>query len=152
MKEIKDEKFPGLDTWKPESEGNVMPIITPSYPQFNSTYSISHSSKQVICKELKRGVEVMQDILANKAEWKTLFDKAEFFNKYRHFFVVNISTKEKEKFDSWIGYVESKIKKLVEIVENKQVTDELHINLNCSLINDNDQNDWFSKKISEEIN
>ena len=70
-----------------------------------------------------------------------MFDKAEFFNKYRHFFVVNISTKEKEKFDSWIGYVESKIKKFVEIVENKQVTDELHINLNFSPINDNDEND-----------
>ena len=88
----------------------------------------------------------MQDILANKAEWKTLFDKAEFFNKYHHFFVVSIYATDEKKFNSWKGYVESKIKKFVEKIEYKEVTDELHINLNCSPKNDNDKNKWGSKK------
>ena len=43
----------------------------------------------------------MKEILLKQSSWKKLFQKAEFFNKYEHFIVINISAKDEIRFDSW---------------------------------------------------
>ena len=44
----------------------------------------------------------MSEILVNKADWKKLFEKADFFNSYRHFLVIDISVRDMKNFEIWL--------------------------------------------------
>jgi poly(A) polymerase len=38
-----------------------MPVITPTYPAFNSTFNITQSTKKILVKEFARGCEVSRE-------------------------------------------------------------------------------------------
>uniref|UniRef100_A0A4W5KVL3 polynucleotide adenylyltransferase n=1 Tax=Hucho hucho TaxID=62062 RepID=A0A4W5KVL3_9TELE len=61
-----------------------MPIITPAYPQQNSTYNVSVSTRAVMVDEFKQGLAITDEILQNKAEWAKLFEAPNFFQKYKY--------------------------------------------------------------------
>lgn len=56
-----------------------MPIITPAYPQQNSTFNVSESTKKVILAEFNRGMTTTEEIMLGKAGWERLFDAPSFF-------------------------------------------------------------------------
>lgn len=58
-----------------------MPIITPAYPQQNSTFNVSASTKRVIQNELERGYQITEEIMMGKATWEKLFEEPNFFQK-----------------------------------------------------------------------
>ena len=60
-----------------------MPIITPAYPQQNSAYNVTVSTRSIMIDEIKRGLETCQQINSNKAEWTKLFEPRNFFNRYK---------------------------------------------------------------------
>lgn len=60
---------------------HLMPIITPAYPQQNSTFNVSLSTKRVIISELERGLAIAEDINLGKATWNKLFEAPTFFFK-----------------------------------------------------------------------
>lgn len=60
-----------------------MPIITPAYPQQNSTYNVSQSTRTIMIEEIKRGFEICQDVFASKCEWSALFEPRNFFQRYK---------------------------------------------------------------------
>ena len=71
---------------------HFMPIITPAYPQQNTTFNVSSSTMKVITNALKDGMEVMDKIMIGNAEWDKLFEEPNFFLKYRHFIVLLVSS------------------------------------------------------------
>ena len=60
-----------------------MPIITPAYPQQNSTFNVTHSTREVMLKEFRRGIEVCTDIVLGKKTWIDLFEPINFFNLFK---------------------------------------------------------------------
>lgn len=74
-------RYPVWDPQKnPADKKHLMPIITPSYPQQNSTYNVSKSTSKIIQKELQYAATVSQHILRGKTAWTSMFQQASFFS------------------------------------------------------------------------
>ncbi|EFO86310.1 hypothetical protein CRE_01617 [Caenorhabditis remanei] len=101
---------------------HLMPIITPSFPEQNSTHNVSRSTLQVIQNEMKEAFKICEHVQKGKATWKDLLEETNFFCKYRHLIAVSINA-EKEKEDTdFAGFFESRIRQLVQLLErNSQV-------------------------------
>jgi poly(A) polymerase len=60
-----------------------MPIITPAYPQQNSAYNVTVSTRAIMIEEIKRGLETCQLINAGKADWTMLLESRNFYQRYK---------------------------------------------------------------------
>lgn len=124
--------FPVWDTRVNLSDRyHLMPIITPAYPQQNSTFNVSLSTKRVIISELERGLAIAEDISMAKATWNKLFEIPTFFYKYRHFIVLLVSSQTADDHLEWCGLVESKIRYLIGNLERNQFISLAHVNPKC---------------------
>eukprot|EP00629_Pelagomonadales_sp_RCC1024_P003227 CAMPEP_0119280962 /NCGR_PEP_ID=MMETSP1329-20130426/23746_1 /TAXON_ID=114041 /ORGANISM="Genus nov. species nov., Strain RCC1024" /LENGTH=507 /DNA_ID=CAMNT_0007281563 /DNA_START=140 /DNA_END=1660 /DNA_ORIENTATION=+ len=110
---------------------NLMPIVTPAYPAMNSAANVNAWSFQVLQGEFQRGSEVCTRIAeahegldaaaaaALGAEgaaelWAPLLEETDFFDKYDAYLAVNILGEEAAAFDSFKGFMASRLRKLVE--------------------------------------
>ena len=76
--------FPVWDPrYNPMDKYHLMPIITPAYPQQNSTYNVTYSTRSIMIEEIKRGHDICQEIFNAKQEWNALFESKNFFQKYK---------------------------------------------------------------------
>lgn len=112
----------------PSDRYHLMPIITPAYPQQNSTYNVSTSTRTIMSEEFKNGLSVTDEILQGKAEWPKLFEPPNFFQKYKHYIVLSASASTEENHLEWIGLVESKIRVLVGNLERNEYINLAHVN------------------------
>uniref|UniRef100_A0A8C5P9Z1 polynucleotide adenylyltransferase n=1 Tax=Leptobrachium leishanense TaxID=445787 RepID=A0A8C5P9Z1_9ANUR len=121
-----------LPVWDPRvnpgDRYHLMPIITPAYPQQNSTYNASISTRTVMMEEFKQGLLVTDEILLGKAEWSKLFEPPSFFQKYKHYIVLTASASTEEHHLEWVGLVESKIRVLVGNLERNEYITLAHVN------------------------
>uniref|UniRef100_A0A2R9AD64 Poly(A) polymerase n=1 Tax=Pan paniscus TaxID=9597 RepID=A0A2R9AD64_PANPA len=103
----------------PSDRYHLMPIITPAYPQQNSTYNVSVSTRMVMVEEFKQGLAITDEILLSKAEWSKLFEAPNFFQKYKYLVEM-----------PWyvVGLVESKIRILVGSLEKNEFITLAHVN------------------------
>lgn len=127
----------GLKIWNPKinysDRGHLMPIITPAYPCMNSTYNVSHSTLTILKEEFKRGREITFAI-ENKGEaWNKLFDKADFFSRYKIFVQIEVFADTEEHHLKWVGYVESKLRLLVRSLEDTPNVKYAHPLTKCFL-------------------
>uniref|UniRef100_A0A0B7A324 polynucleotide adenylyltransferase n=1 Tax=Arion vulgaris TaxID=1028688 RepID=A0A0B7A324_9EUPU len=106
---------------------HLMPIITPAYPQQNSTYNVTQSTRTIINDELQEGLSVVTHIYEGREEWSRLFERSDFFHKYKHYIVVKASAEEEDHYLEWKGYVESKIRLLVGNLERNPIIKLAHI-------------------------
>jgi poly(A) polymerase len=60
-----------------------MPIITPAYPQQNSTFNVTFSTRKVMLEEFKRGIEICTEIVLGRKTWIDLFEPIKFFNLFK---------------------------------------------------------------------
>jgi len=127
-----DENPYGFPVWDPRfnpmDKYHLMPIITPAYPQQNSTYNTTYSTRSIMIDEIKRGFDICQEIFAGKLEWTALFEPRNFFQKYKHFIVLIASTPVKDQYMDWVRLVESKIRHLVLSLEKNQHISMAHVN------------------------
>lgn len=112
----------------PSDRYHLMPIITPAYPQQNSTYNVSVSTRAVMIEEFKQGLAITDEILQNKAEWPKLFEAPNFFQKYKHYIVLLASAPTEKQHLEWVGLVESKIRILVGNLEKNEFITLAHVN------------------------
>ncbi|XP_046713702.1 poly(A) polymerase beta-like isoform X2 [Silurus meridionalis] len=112
----------------PSDRNHLMPIITPSYPQQNSTYNVSVSTRNVMVEEFKQGLVIMDEILQNKEDWSKLFEAPNFFQKYKHYIVLLASAPTEKQHLEWVGLVESKIRVLVGNLERNEFITLAHVN------------------------
>ncbi|NXX07563.1 PAPOG polymerase, partial [Larus smithsonianus] len=111
----------------PSDRYHVMPIITPAYPQQNSTYNVSISTRAVMVEEFKHGLAVTNEILQGKSDWSKLFEPLNFFQKYKHYIVLTASASTEEHHLEWVGLVESKIRVLVGNLERNEFITIAHV-------------------------
>ena len=103
-----------------------MPIITPAYPSMCATHNISHSTKKIIMREIRRAKEVATDILNGKLQWKDLFEKHTFFTQgYKYYLSIVSASRTKEAQQIWSGLVQSKVRKLVLAIEQSEAGIEI---------------------------
>jgi poly(A) polymerase len=105
-----------------------MPIITPAYPQQNSTYNVTYSTRAIMIEEIRRSYDITQEIFEGHGDWNKLFDPLNFFQRYKHFIVLIASTPVKDQYMDWVRLVESKIRHLVLGLEKNQYINLVHIN------------------------
>lgn len=125
----------GFPVWDPrinvQDRYHLMPIITPAYPQQNSTFNVSSSTSKVIQMEFKEGMEITDEIMLEKATWDKLFQTPNFFTRYRHFIVLLVSSSNADDHLEWCGLVESKIRILIGNLERNQHINLAHVNPKC---------------------
>ncbi|KAI1000622.1 Poly(A) polymerase [Podosphaera aphanis] len=122
LKEIDNVNTLGLKVWNPKIYGSdknhIMPIITPAYPEMCTTHNFSQSTKTILEKELKRGGDIADKVMSGKASWKDLFAKHTFFTHgYKYYLSVVSAGRTKESQLLWSGFVESKVRLLVNKLE-----------------------------------
>lgn len=72
----------------------------------------------IIKRELRRGLEITESIMVGKRPWHDLFVKHTFFTAdYKYYISVTTASKDKEAHRIWSGYVESKVRMLVQKLE-----------------------------------
>ncbi|GKT87989.1 poly(A) polymerase Pla1 [Colletotrichum tofieldiae] len=111
--------------WNPKlykgDQFHLMPVITPAYPSMCATYNITRSAMTVIQQELQRGCEITDAIMLGRSPWSDLFVKHTFFTQgYKYYISVITSSTDKEAHKVWSGYVESKVRVLVQGLEQHQ--------------------------------
>ncbi|KAH0622878.1 hypothetical protein JD844_025698 [Phrynosoma platyrhinos] len=80
----------------PSDRYHLMPIITPAYPQQNSTYNVSTSTRAIMVEEFKYGLMVADEIFQGKSDWPKLLEPPNFFQKYKHYIVLIASSSTEE--------------------------------------------------------
>ncbi|XP_070803583.1 poly(A) polymerase gamma [Pituophis catenifer annectens] len=121
-----------LPVWDPRvnpaDRYHLMPIITPAYPQQNSTYNVSTSTRAIMVEEFKYGLMVTDEILQGKSDWPKLLEPPNFFQKYKHYIVLTAVSSTEEHHLEWVGLVESKIRVLVGHLERNEFITLVHVN------------------------
>ncbi|GLV33739.1 hiiragi [Carabus blaptoides fortunei] len=125
----------GFPVWDPRVNINdryhLMPIITPAYPQQNSTFNVSTSTRTVMMEEFRSGLSLTYDIMLGKQTWDKLFESPSFFTKYKHFIVLLASSASADDQLEWCGLVESKVRHLIGNLERNQHITLAHVNPEC---------------------
>jgi poly(A) polymerase len=125
----------GFPVWDPRvnisDRYHLMPIITPAYPQQNSTFNVSVSTRTIMQEDFKQGLAITEDIMVGKATWDKLFEPPNFFGKYKHFIVLLASSSSAEDQLEWVGLVESKVRHLIGNLERNVHITLAHVNPEC---------------------
>ena len=94
-----------LRVWNPQiyaaDKAHKMPVITPAYPSMCSTHNVTASTKYVTTEEFKRGVEITEKIFLGSATWNDLFEKNDFFHRYKYYLQIIASSDSAERHLRW---------------------------------------------------
>lgn len=116
LKPIEDANL-GLRIWSPstyaQDRGHRMPIITPAYPSMCATHNVTSSTQLVKLREFERAANIVDRIMIGSASWPELFEKHDFFTRYKYYLQVLASSSTAESQLSWSGMVESRLRQLV---------------------------------------
>ncbi|CAC9696332.1 poly(A) polymerase PAP, putative [Plasmodium sp. DRC-Itaito] len=125
---------------------HVMPIITPAFPCMNSTHNVTYCTRNILIEEFKRAhsiIQFMEDennmkssIHINKLwpnnninyinnnnnnnnnnVWMTILEPLNLFTTYKHFLHIQIMGINEFIYNSWKGWIESKIRLLFKKLE-----------------------------------
>ncbi|KAJ7365513.1 hypothetical protein OS493_005622 [Desmophyllum pertusum] len=127
----------------PADRYHLMPIITPAYPQQNSTFNVSMTTRTIMNEEFENGLRITSDVLIGKSTWTCCFNHptslanttlpasfiaGEFCSPhFRHYIVLSALSNCEEDHLEWIGLVESKIRILISNLENTQYVLLAHV-------------------------
>ncbi|XP_015430095.1 PREDICTED: poly(A) polymerase type 3 isoform X1 [Dufourea novaeangliae] len=122
----------GFPVWDPRvnisDRYHLMPIITPAYPQQNSTFNVSVSTRTIMQEAFETGLSITEEIIMGKATWDKLFEPPNFFGKYKHYIVLLARSQTAEDQLEWCGLVESKIRHLIGTLERNPHITLAHVN------------------------
>ncbi len=68
-------------------------------------------------REFQIGFKKMKLIQGKMLDYPSLFKKANFFKKYKHFLEIKILADTQEDFNLWKGHIETRLKKLTKFLE-----------------------------------
>lgn len=114
----------GLPVWNAHHVNNlrqVAPVITPAYPAMNSTLSVSRQTLQILHEEFCKGHEILDKLwkdhqqgnLQSGDRFQELFHPSDFFISYPLYLSICTVGPTEEDAQSWTGFVESRMRKLV---------------------------------------
>ncbi|KAG8008448.1 Poly(A) polymerase gamma, partial [Nibea albiflora] len=130
LKKVQDcgYKLPFWDPVNRSDRSDLMPLITPSYPQQNSSFNVCPSTLAIMKEEIVRGLSITEDIHDKKAPWSKLFEPVDFAAKYKHFILLQASSATEKQHLEWVGLVESKLRHLVGTLEKNVTISLAHFN------------------------
>ncbi|CAG8587785.1 13781_t:CDS:10 [Gigaspora margarita] len=96
---------------------HLMPIITPAYPSMCATHNVTQSTKKIIEREFERAAEIADHVMVGSGKWADLFEKHDFFIRYRYYLQIIVSSDSSERQLKWIRHLISKL----ESVENLEL-------------------------------
>ncbi|KAJ3091075.1 polynucleotide adenylyltransferase [Quaeritorhiza haematococci] len=108
----------------PQDKAHRMPVITPAYPSMCATHNVTASTQGVMTQEFQRAAAIADRIMVQKGKWAELFEKDDFFHRYKYYLQVIASSDSAERQLKWAGMVESRLRQLVmklELVENLEL-------------------------------
>ncbi|PIA18054.1 Poly(A) polymerase [Coemansia reversa NRRL 1564] len=110
-----------FQVWNPRLDrgdrDHRMPIITPAYPSMCATHNVSQSTKQIIEMEVKRGLIIVDKVMQHETTWRDLFEKDEFFRRYKFYLQVNVSSTDGDVQHGLHGFLESRVRQYVTRLE-----------------------------------
>lgn len=113
-----------LRAWDPKGHGmrDRMPIITPAFPNFNSSANVTASTLKVMLREFERGRAEIKEVLSKEAacepdDWNQFFQPTDFFLRFNTYVTIVARANSEEDLKSWSGFVESRLRKFVELLE-----------------------------------
>jgi len=107
---------------------HLMPIITPAFPEQNSTFNVTKSTRQVITNEFREGLDTMIRVRNGQAPFSQLFEEINFFSRYKHFLALLCATEGVEDHLVFASLVESKIRHLISSLERNSCMNLVHVN------------------------
>lgn len=119
----------GFEVWSPHlNQRHLMPIITPAYPSMNTTHNVSASTFTTMKQEIARGRQLCDEIFADAKKgadepkkvpegWNELFKSSEFFGSFKRYLQIDVSADNPDNFKRWKGLVESRIRLLIQRLE-----------------------------------
>lgn len=117
LQKIEENPSSSLKSWNartnPQDRLHKMPVITPSYPSMCSTHNVTSSTFRIILGEFKMASETLDKIMNGNAPWSSLFANHTFFQNYRHYLQVIVSSDDPTSQLKWAGLVEAKLRQLV---------------------------------------
>lgn len=104
--------------WTREIGANLMPILTPAFPAMNAAYNVNRSTLALLKAEISRARALLEQSRGSDASeranaWQTLFEGAPFFTRYPIYLELEIKATSAHAYEIWLGFVESRICKLV---------------------------------------
>lgn len=106
---------PDLEPWDPShAEHELMPVLTPAYPSKNSSYNVMQSTASLMKKEFKRAYQLS----LSEETFPEIFQESTFLTDYSHYIVITPTTMDKSDYNTWKGFVESKIKICIKLIES----------------------------------
>lgn len=120
---IHDPADPGLELrqWDAQSGWkDVMPILTPAYPVQNSSFTVTRSTLSIMQMEFERAYALTGSAMkiAGKEAWEALFEPSDFFIRFQAYIMITVKAATHKNLQSWAGWVESRLRKLVQVLEN----------------------------------
>ena len=113
--------------YQPPMIKRYMNIVTPAWPQMNSSYNISFSTRAVIINLFKKKYsEILahsaQKLLQNEqfqySSWLRFFRQFEFLKAYDQYIeIIIVCNDNSAQFLKWKGFIESKIRLLLDRLE-----------------------------------
>merc|ERR1712113_630458 len=95
-----------------------MPIITPSYPAINSSFSVSLATREILLEEFKDAEKICQRILSHdlspQTQWYQLLEPYCFFNNFKEFLLIDLFADNLKDLEIWDGLLHSKLRILVD--------------------------------------
>jgi poly(A) polymerase len=96
-----------------------MIVFTPLEPHMNAGYYISKITCNITKKHFRLASKCIQEINKGNKSWKDLFQPLNFFEEYKNFLEISVMGQKIDDFIPWRGAVESKIRKLIQIIEEQ---------------------------------
>jgi poly(A) polymerase len=142
-----DEWHIKIESGKDEENSRIrqrfLHIMTPSWPQMNSTYNANYSTRETLTAKMKEAHAVCAGILARfggmtrlmqspecKSAWLGFFTPFDFFGTYDQFLELNIlGDEDHTEYLRWSGFVEAKFRILGEKLEDLLKLYDLKIHL-----------------------
>ena len=125
IQEISHANHPTNPLFHPPSRSRYekMPILTPAYPSMNSSFNVTDATLAVMIRQFKIGNQRLSNLLAqpiaSQSAWDSLFEPSNFLVRFPFFLSVEARSDTVHKLNKWSGFVESRVRKLVEKLEQE---------------------------------
>ena len=100
----------------PQDREHVMPIITPSFPQVNSTVNVDEENLVIIKARLTEAAEMCSLVFEGSKAWNELLLPSNFFEEFP--FYLEVSAWAQCEVLKWFGSVEARLRRLGQMLRN----------------------------------
>uniref|UniRef100_A0A914HZ63 polynucleotide adenylyltransferase n=1 Tax=Globodera rostochiensis TaxID=31243 RepID=A0A914HZ63_GLORO len=134
---------PDVFSWSPEEELRQlvpqfgfgvssklsMPIITPGYPEQNSTFNINFKNAQIIKNAIKNALIELQTPTSAflKEKWQNILRQQRFSEMYSEFFAIICFASDWELSEEFCGFVGTRLRNQLMIGSTECITNLCHV-------------------------